>query len=96
MKYTFILLLSVLFSSSLSAYDWQRIDIPDAKCADGSPYTSFFSDRNSDHLVIHFKGGNACWNTRTCYQDELANLTTVTNPHPGAFLGQTQLTNQRC
>ncbi len=38
----------------------------DTMCADGSPYTFFTREGESDNLWIDFQGGGACWNGFTC------------------------------
>jgi hypothetical protein len=47
---------------------WQRIDIPEARCGDGSKYSVFIDvkDKTPDKLLIEFMGGGACWSSSTC------------------------------
>jgi hypothetical protein len=35
-------------------------------CSDGSPFSIFIRKGKSDNLIIHFSGGGACWDGKTC------------------------------
>ncbi|MBZ0291294.1 MAG: pectinacetylesterase family protein, partial [Anaerolineae bacterium] len=47
---------------------WNRIDPGgDTICAESTPYAFFVRPvSESNHLLIYFQGGGACWNTFTC------------------------------
>ena len=45
---------------------WNRIDVPGAVCAQGSPYAFFARPADPTRLLIYFQGGGACWDRATC------------------------------
>ncbi|MEM1326260.1 MAG: pectin acetylesterase-family hydrolase [Bacteroidota bacterium] len=46
---------------------WRLIPLEErAYCSDSSDYFIFSQKAASDHLLIHFSGGGACWNDETC------------------------------
>jgi hypothetical protein len=46
---------------------WRLIPLAQkAYCSDSSDYFIFSQKAESDHLLIHFSGGGACWNDETC------------------------------
>jgi len=46
---------------------WQTIEPGgDTVCAHGTPYRFFAREGSSDHLLIFFQGGGACWDGNTC------------------------------
>ncbi|WP_146659070.1 pectin acetylesterase-family hydrolase [Enhygromyxa salina] len=46
--------------------DWNWVDIPGAKCIDGSPAGIGVRYGISDELAIFFEGGGGCFNAATC------------------------------
>lgn len=57
----------LLFSSVSFSRDWKRIQIPNAVCGDGRPYSVFVDRKASQKLLIEFMGGGACWSYDTCF-----------------------------
>lgn len=48
-------------------FAWERVEIPGAKCSDGSQYKFWVYDNpNSNNLVINYEGGGACWDYESC------------------------------
>jgi hypothetical protein len=49
---------------------WQKIELPDTFCGNGSPYKFFvnYSDA-SNNLIISFEPGGACWDYASCAGD---------------------------
>ncbi len=70
----FFIFSSLLFSSQVSARQWQRITIPDAVCGSGLPYSVFLSTEGKDQskFAIEFMGGGACWSLATCYGTKIS------------------------
>ena len=46
---------------------WTRVEVPGARCGDGSPYAVFLRQGQAERLVIELSGGGACWDKRSCY-----------------------------
>ena len=46
---------------------WDAIDIPGARCGDGSQYQILLSPGDSRKIAIELMGGGACWSLATCY-----------------------------
>ncbi len=48
--------------------EWTWIDVPNAKCANGSPTGIGVNlSSTSTDVVIYLRGGGACWNEETCF-----------------------------
>ena len=49
---------------------WQKVELPDTFCGNGSPYKFFvnYSD-SSNNLAISFEPGGACWDYASCAGD---------------------------
>jgi hypothetical protein len=47
---------------------WTWIDVPSARCDDGSPTGIAVNPGDADKLVVFFNGGGACGDYVTCYQ----------------------------
>ncbi len=45
---------------------WERINIPGAKCGNGSDYTVFWKNNSTKKLLVEFMGGGACWDKKSC------------------------------
>ncbi|PVZ71606.1 pectin acetylesterase-family hydrolase [Pelagibaculum spongiae] len=57
----------VLFEESVKPGHWQRVELADTYCGDGSQYKFFVNlDAESDDLLIAFQGGGACWDYESC------------------------------
>lgn len=56
---------------------WKKLDIPGARCADGSPYSAFLDVRDPTRLAIDLMGGGACWSHSTCYGPDKKTFTKV-------------------
>lgn len=49
---------------------WQKVELPDTFCGDGSPYKFFVNySSSSNNLVISFEPGGACWDYASCAGD---------------------------
>ncbi len=46
---------------------WTAIDIPGARCGDGSQYQIFLSPGDPRKIAFELMGGGACWSLATCY-----------------------------
>lgn len=48
--------------------NWKRVDIPNARCGDGSKYSVFLNvaNRDTDKLLVEIMGGGACWSASSC------------------------------
>jgi len=55
-------------SFNLYATDWERIEIPNAKCGDGKPYSVFIKKKSSEKILVEFMGGGVCWDYNSCYK----------------------------
>jgi hypothetical protein len=63
-----IFLVALTLSFSLSAREWQRIEVPGAVCGNGYQYSIFVDIKpNSEKLLVEFMPGGACWSTWSCY-----------------------------
>lgn len=79
-----------LFSLNGLAQSWQKINIPDAFCGDGKPYSIFLKNKSNKKLIIEIMGGGACWSANTCdgmipktwihKAPELSNFSYITKP----------------
>ncbi|MDD4974331.1 MAG: pectin acetylesterase-family hydrolase [Bacteriovorax sp.] len=67
----FLFLLLITASNIASARDWKRLQIPGAKCGNGSEYSIFIDLKSPTALVIELMGGGACWSASTCYGPNL-------------------------
>jgi len=49
---------------------WQKVELPDTFCGNGTPYKFFvnYSD-SSNNLIISFEPGGACWDYASCAGD---------------------------
>lgn len=47
-------------------YSWQKVELPGAKCGNGSQYKFFVHQSSSPNLLFFFEGGGACWDYDTC------------------------------
>ncbi len=46
---------------------WLKMELPGTQCSDGSQYKFFVNySEKSNHLVIVFEGGGACWDYASC------------------------------
>ena len=49
---------------------WQKVELPDTYCGNGSPYKFFVNySISSNDLVIAFEPGGACWDYASCAGD---------------------------
>lgn len=64
-----VIILIITLSSALTAQaqGWKKINIPNAVCGNGEPYSIFMDEGNAEQLVIEFMGGGACWSDSTCH-----------------------------
>lgn len=46
---------------------WEKINVPGAKCGDGSQYSVFVSRGDPEKVAFDFMGGGACWGFATCF-----------------------------
>lgn len=47
-------------------YAWQKVELPGARCGNGSQYKFFIRRTSSPNLLFMFEGGGACWDYDTC------------------------------
>ncbi|GAB4524946.1 MAG: hypothetical protein Tsb0020_43000 [Haliangiales bacterium] len=47
-------------------YDWERVELPDTYCGNGSQYKFFMRRTSSPNLLFFLEGGGACWDYDTC------------------------------
>ncbi len=48
-------------------YNWELVELPGTICSDGSQYRFWVHDSaSSNHLLIMYEGGGACWDYETC------------------------------
>jgi hypothetical protein len=60
---------------------WQRVELPNTYCSDGSRYKFWVSFSNSsNNLLVMFEGGAACWSYETC-NGEVVNQHGLPNDH---------------
>lgn len=64
-----VIILIIILSSALvaEAQGWKKINIPNAVCGNGEPYSVFIEQGDAQQLVIEFMGGGACWSDSTCH-----------------------------
>jgi hypothetical protein len=62
----FLFSASAFAASTETIKDWIEIEIPEATCGDGSPYSVFLRKGRTDKLMIDLMGGGACWDFATC------------------------------
>lgn len=60
-----IFILALLVTSS--AFAWETVYIPGARCGDGIPYKVFIKKGKESKLAIELMGGGACWSLATCW-----------------------------
>lgn len=49
---------------------WQKVELPDTFCGNGSPYKFFVNYSNdTNNLIISFEPGGACWDYGSCAGD---------------------------
>lgn len=60
-----LVLVGLLFMGE--AFAWERINVPGAKCGDGSDYYIYFEQGDPRKLAFLLMGGGACWDHSTCY-----------------------------
>jgi hypothetical protein len=49
---------------------WQKVELPDTFCGNGTPYKFFVNYSNdSNNLIISFEPGGACWDYESCAGD---------------------------
>jgi hypothetical protein len=49
---------------------WQKVELPDTFCGNGSPYKFFVNYSNdSNNLIVSFEPGGACWDYASCAGD---------------------------
>ncbi|MBI2520671.1 MAG: hypothetical protein HYV97_09645 [Bdellovibrio sp.] len=67
-----LLVLFFTFASSIAhARHFARVNIPGARCGNGSPYSVWLDIKQTHKLMIEFMGGGACWSAQTCYGAKL-------------------------
>ena len=50
-----------------NTYNWQRVELPNTFCSDGSQYRFWYYDSpTSTNMVISYEGGGACWDYASC------------------------------
>lgn len=63
--------LAVCFSLALGqaawAGQWQRVQVPGARCGDGLPYSIFVRKGDPGKVIFNLMGGGACWDFATCF-----------------------------
>jgi hypothetical protein len=70
--------LSVLLAAGCGGGDtapenvWTWVDLPDARCSDGSATGVGVNSGSGDTVVLFLDGGGACWDTLTCFRFETA------------------------
>jgi Pectinacetylesterase len=47
-------------------FAWQKVELPNAKCGNGSQYKFWIHKTQSPNLLMLFEGGGACWDYETC------------------------------
>ena len=48
-------------------YAWNKVRMNDnCKCSDQSDFWIYSKKGNSDNLIVHFSGGGACWDDKSC------------------------------
>lgn len=81
------------FSTALAApRQWKKLEIPGARCADGSPYYAFLDVRDPTRLAIDLMGGGACWSHATCFGPTKMSFTEVFR-RPPTLPGGVESTN---
>lgn len=67
-KKLIIILSALLFTtSSFAIRSFESVEIPNARCGDGSPYKVFIENKSSNRLAFKLQGGGACWSHFTCF-----------------------------
>lgn len=62
------LILTLFIALNAYASEWTELNIPNAKCADGKPYSILLQKKDSDKLLVEFMGGGACWDAKSCFK----------------------------
>lgn len=56
----------LFMGTTLAAHNFESIEIPGAKCGNGSTYKVFLNQGNKEKLLIEFMGGGVCWDKKSC------------------------------
>ncbi|MBV2168782.1 MAG: pectinacetylesterase family protein [Bdellovibrio sp.] len=62
-----ILIVLSFWGVLVEARNWEKVEIPDAVCGNGQPYSVFLNRKQADRLLVEFMSGGACWSEGTCY-----------------------------
>lgn len=66
MKALLPFIIFLFINTTFAAHNFESIEIPGAKCGNGSPYKVFINQGNKEKLLIEFMGGGVCWDKKTC------------------------------
>lgn len=70
--FALLALITLLFSTNAFTRSWNAIEIPGAKCGNGSTYKVWVHKKeNTTKLAIELMGGGACWSKETCFGTKL-------------------------
>lgn len=70
-------------------YNWQKVELADTKCGNGSQYKFFVHRTASPNVLFFFEGGGACWDYESCSGQTgllgAANPNGITDDYMGEF-----------